>query len=178
MEEWKQITNYPDYFVSNFGNIKRNEKLLKGGKMGAKDKFYIGVSLRNNGKQSSKMVHRLVGEAFIENPDNLPTIDHIDGNKLNNRADNLRWVSYQGNNQNRTKMRTYRNIQTASKYKGVSWNKDKNHWGCKIYINKKAIYLGSSKNEDEAGMLYNKYIDDNGLEFYKKNVILRNPITN
>ena len=178
MEEWKQITDYPNYFVSNFGNIKRNEKLLKGGMMGAKDKLYKGVSLRNNGKQSSKMVHHLVGEAFIENPDNLPTIDHIDGDKLNNKVDNLRWVSYQGNNRNRSKMRTYGDIQTASKYKGVSWNKVKNHWRCNIYINKKAIYLGSSKNEDEAGMLYNEYIDDNGLEFYKKNVILPNPFAN
>lgn len=177
MEVWKEINNYPSYFVSNFGNIKRNEKLLKGGLRGNKNKLYKGVSLRNNGIQKSFFIHRLVGETFLEK-NGYNEIDHIDGNKLNNNISNLRWVSSQINNRNRRKMATYNGVKTASKYKGITWNKNANHWGARVYINKMAIYLGSSKNEDDAGRLYNKYITDNQLEGYKLNEILSgNPIT-
>lgn len=77
------------YEVSNFGRVKRNNifenpKILKSG--------YCIIS--------SYCLHRMVAEMFIPNPENKPCIDHIDGNKLNNRADNLRWVTYKENNNN------------------------------------------------------------------------------
>lgn len=170
MEVWKPIPDYPSYFISNFGNVKRNEKILKGGLMGTKQ-LYKGVSLRKNGTQKTFLIHRLVGEAFLERNE-YNEIDHIDRNKLNNNVSNLRWVSSQLNNRNRRKMDTYNGIKTASKYKGVTWNKQKNHWRVNIYIDAKSIYLGSSKNEDEAGRMYNKYIIDNQLKGYILNEIL------
>lgn len=60
-------------------------------------KGYLAVYLRKDGKGKSYYVHRLVGLAFIPNPQNLETIDHIDGNKLNNNADNLQWLSRTNN---------------------------------------------------------------------------------
>lgn len=60
-------------------------------------KGYLAVQLRKDGKGKSYYVHRLVGLAFIPNPQNLETIDHIDGNKLNNNADNLQWLSRTNN---------------------------------------------------------------------------------
>lgn len=58
---------------------------------------YITVSLRKNGKDKRYKVHRLVAEHFIPNPDNLPQVNHKDGNKHNNNINNLEWVSQSDN---------------------------------------------------------------------------------
>ena len=50
-------------------------------------------------KKRKYRIHRLIAQAFIPNPDNLPVVDHIDGNKANNNVENLRWVTYQENTQ-------------------------------------------------------------------------------
>lgn len=98
IEVWKDIKGFEGYYqVSNLGNVKsfsRGEHLLRlsgGGK-------YIQVILCKAGKTYARLVHRLVAETFIPNPDNLPCINHKDENPKNNRADNLEWCSYQYNN--------------------------------------------------------------------------------
>lgn len=58
---------------------------------------YEVVVLYKNGKPSSFLVHRLVAQEFIENADNLSTVNHIDGVKTNNRATNLEWMSVSDN---------------------------------------------------------------------------------
>ena len=60
---------------------------------------YKTVSLWKNNKGSSKTIHRLVATAFIPNPTNLPEVNHIDGNKLNNHVSNLEWITPSGNRQ-------------------------------------------------------------------------------
>ena len=54
---------------------------------------YMLVDMRKDGKRYMKVVHRLVAEAFIPNPNNLPQVNHIDGNKSNNNVDNLEWCT-------------------------------------------------------------------------------------
>nr|UVX77624.1 MAG: zinc-binding loop region of homing endonuclease [Bacteriophage sp.] len=65
---------------------------------GITDYFYYGVSLRKDGKYYNKTIHRLVAEAFIPNPNNLPCVNHKDENRLNNNVENLEWCTYQHNN--------------------------------------------------------------------------------
>lgn len=93
-EIWKTITGYEDYQVSNLGRVKSlkrgKEKILKNLDRG-NGYFYIEL----NRKKYS--VHRLVAEAFLENPENLPQINHKDENKQNNCVSNLEWCSSQYN---------------------------------------------------------------------------------
>lgn len=75
--------------------IKYKEKEIKS----FKDKDgYLCVSLMNNGKQKTYKIHRLIAETFIPNPNNLPCVNHKDGNKQNNCVSNLEWCSYSWNN--------------------------------------------------------------------------------
>lgn len=83
------IDNEKTHFVVNEeGSIKNSitNKELKGTIRDG----YRYYDLRYNGKKKSKSGHRLVAEAFLPNPDNLPCVHHIDGNKLNNSVYNLK----------------------------------------------------------------------------------------
>ena len=111
MEIWKDVPGYVGlYQISNYGRVKsvfrneicgnmnrkRNEKILKP----SLRKRYYFVSLSKNGIKYNAVIHRLVAAAFIPNPENKPCIDHIDGNRTNNHADNLRWVTVKENQNN------------------------------------------------------------------------------
>ena len=99
-EEWRQVEGYNKYLVSHKGRIKSlkhtSARLLK---TFVNNKGYERVCLCDKGQPRYFLVHRLVAAAFCPNddPQHKNTIDHIDGNTLNNCADNLRWMS-QGDN--------------------------------------------------------------------------------
>ena len=80
------------YEVSNIGNIKRINK-DKCRKFNINRDGYVLVNLYINGISKNLLVHRIVAKAFIPNPNNLSQINHKDGNKQNNRIDNLEWCS-------------------------------------------------------------------------------------
>lgn len=97
IEEWKDIPNFNGlYQVSNNGNIKRtkDEYIFKKNK---NSRGYRIITLTKDKKEYSLSVHRLVAEAFIPNPNNLPQINHKDGNKLNNKIENLEWCTQSEN---------------------------------------------------------------------------------
>lgn len=91
---WKKIKNKENYSVNEKGQIKNDKtnRILKPHK-GTSGYYQIMLGR----KTSPLYVHRLVAETFIENPNNLPQVDHINGDKLDNRVENLRWVSVSEN---------------------------------------------------------------------------------
>lgn len=106
MEVWKDIVGYEGkYQVSNLGYIKSLEmwtgdKYIKRNKIlrGSLNKNgYYYVSLSKDGKVKKYKVNRLVAQAFIDNPYNLPITNHIDGDKTNNCASNLEWTTQSEN---------------------------------------------------------------------------------
>lgn len=99
-EVWKTIKNFPDYEVSNHGNVRSKRKKGKEihMKLGYHYKGYRIVFLyREKNKDYKCFVHRLVAEMFIENVNNHPIVNHKDLNKENNHIMNLEWVDDSGN---------------------------------------------------------------------------------
>lgn len=96
-EVWKDIKGYEGlYEVSNLGYVRRksNKKDLK---PWHNYKGYMKVALCKNGEKYEKFIHRLVAETFINNPDNLPQVNHINGNKDHNYVENLEWCTCKEN---------------------------------------------------------------------------------
>lgn len=95
MEVWKPIKDFEDYEVSDCGRVRNKDgRTLK---PYVNHKGYLKVGLFKSGKCHKKRVHRLVAEAFIENPHDYPQVNHKDENKKNNRVDNLEWCTNQQN---------------------------------------------------------------------------------
>lgn len=100
--EWKPIKGFEGYFINVDGQIKSKrsfketkEIILKPSK---NQQGYITYNLMRGGKVFRKPLHRLLMETFKSNKDNLPCINHIDGNILNNSLENLEWCTYSHNN--------------------------------------------------------------------------------
>lgn len=92
---WRDVVGYEGvYQVNNIGEVKRvsKNKLLTP-YIGVKSKGYVYVKLCMNGVRCKKALHRIVAEAFHPNPEDKPEVNHLDGNKSNNCATNLEWVT-------------------------------------------------------------------------------------
>lgn len=164
MEEiFKDIPGYDGlYQVSNLGRVKslpkkmfsgtihyiRKEKILDP----SKDiKGYFVTCLRKNNKGKIQKIHQLVAMAFLgHTPCGMKlVIDHINDNKLDNRAENLQIVTNRFN--------TFKTQgKYSSKYKGVSWYKPTQKWVAQIYIDAKTFNLGYFEKEYDAHVAYQK----------------------
>lgn len=113
-EVWLRHPEIDKLEVSTFGNVRvldrmvSNEKqkyLIKGRILGQYDNGhgYLQVNISIDGKKTTKYVHRLVAQTFIDNPDSLPQINHKDGNTRNNDVENLEWCTPKYNCQYREK---------------------------------------------------------------------------
>ena len=102
--KWVKINDFIE--VSNFGEVKSHGKIIKGEITSG---GYCRVHISHKGVQYKFLVHRLVAEAFILNPNRLPEVNHIDGNKQNNSVDNLEWCTRSQNTSHafKTGLRNY-----------------------------------------------------------------------
>lgn len=93
MEIFKVIKEFPNYQISNLGNVKNSKgELMVVGKRKS-NSGYIQIRFYYNGKYHYRYIHRLIADTFIPNPNNYRTVNHIDGNKTNNVVTNLEWAS-------------------------------------------------------------------------------------
>ena len=157
-EEWKDIKGYEgQYQVSNYGRVY---SFYKEGKIMAQRivSKYLAVSII--GSKTLK-VHRLVAMSFVENDNNKPCVDHIDGDKLNNRADNLRWCTIREN-------LNYDNVKRKSStgVKGVIATKHNSYYYC-IDFNHKKYQSKSYKSIEETKNAYDKHME----ELHKKDLL-------
>lgn len=125
MEEWRDVKGYEGlYQVSNLGRVKSKSRIVKREKSDyflngrilkpcPNNKGYLRVPLCKNGAKETQFVHRLVAEAFLDNPNNYPIINHKDENCTNNCVENLEWCTYSYNN-------TYNNLHYR-KMKNYNW---------------------------------------------------------
>lgn len=163
MEIWKDIKDYEGlYQVSNYGKIKslsrkvndyrggivKKEKLLTPTDNG---KGYQIIGLCKNNHRKNHYIHRLVADAFLENPNNYPQVNHKDYNTKNNCVDNLEWITTKDNiiyslpNRPATTKRT-------NQY-GKYIKRDKRYSGFVVIVglrDKSRKYLGRFENLEEA----------------------------
>jgi len=167
IEIWKDIPNYEGiYQVSNLGNVKslsRENYSGKGMKISKErilkqhldNRYYYQVKLYKDKKLKTFKVHKLVAMAFLNHtPCGYKlVVDHINDNSLDNRIENLQVVS-QRHNAFKTQGKY------TSQYKGVLWDKERNKWQAKIYVNGKTKYLGRFDSEYEAHLKYQEALNN------------------
>jgi hypothetical protein len=144
MEEFRLIKDFENYSASNLGNIKNNKtgRILK---PGIDKQCYYFVTLYKDKKPFFKNIHRLVADAFLDNPLNKNCVDHFDSNRLNNKIENLRFATTSENNMNRKI-----NSNNISGFKGIHFHKKLNKWCAQIQINGKKQHLGLFENIEDA----------------------------
>ncbi|MGN0574879.1 MAG: NUMOD4 motif-containing HNH endonuclease [Ruminococcus sp.] len=115
-EIWKPIPGYEGYYeASTYGRVRSVERIINGRWRFTHRKSHImtpnnvhdgykQVKFSIAGKKLQPLLHRLIAETFIPNPDNLPQVNHIDGNKDNNNVDNLEWCTASQNSSHRSQV--------------------------------------------------------------------------
>ena len=100
-EIWKTLSESDNYLISNTGKIKslnyKRTGIEKELKQNINSRGYPYVFISKNSKYKNILIHQAVAKAFIPNPNNLPQVNHIDGNKTNNKVENLEWCNNREN---------------------------------------------------------------------------------
>jgi hypothetical protein len=143
-----KIENYEDYQIDTLGNVYscKHNKTIK-----MKPQYVVAgyqyVSLCKNGERKNRFIHRLVAEAFIANPNNKEQVNHLDGDKANNRRDNLEWVTPSENIIHAHKIgriKTTEKMRETTRLRSIKTTKDK--LTGKIYESLKAACEDTNQN--------------------------------
>ena len=174
IEEWRPVVGYEGlYEVSNTGRVRSLDRFyyrLHKGKVlsPAKDRYgYLTVTLNYNGKSKTIKIHRLVAQAFIENPDNLPQVNNIDEDKSNNSVENLEWCTAKYNNKYGTRLERFINTKIKNGYVN-----EENVGLSKKEYEKKRYQENKDKRKDSQRKYYQKNKDricERQKEYSQKN---------
>jgi hypothetical protein len=146
-ELWALIDGWPEYSVSTLGRIRNNRtNFIR--------KARLKINLRRPSQMKSFRVPRLVALAFLPNPYHLPHVIHINGNPLDNRVENLQWVSTTDKRYISGKQRAPKRMHPYSLFKGVTWRKDIQRWQTGMWVDGKQKHLGYFDREEDAGAAY------------------------
>jgi len=136
-ETWTDIPGYEGRYkvtsTGKLGSFIREPRFMKPN-IGTSG--YYKTTLRKGGKETYKYIHYLIALTFIPNPDNLPCVDHINRDKLDNRVENLRWVSYSQNSRNHGLYST-----NTSGYNGIHFRQNRMRKPWRVLL-----YRGSAKH--------------------------------
>ena len=162
MEVWKDVVEYEGlYQISNLGRVKGLNRLVDG-RNGFKKKIkervlkpcdngkgYLFIILRKDNCSKQRTLHQMVAESFFNHKpkEHKLVVDHINGDRQDNRLDNLQLISQRHNTSKDKKNKT-------SKYTGVCWNRHINKWMSAIRIDNKKKHLGYFKCELAAAVAY------------------------
>ena len=190
-EIWVDIEEFIGrYQVSNLGNVRsiidnhgKEKCQLKVPYPCKKGYWYVQLFVKDVHYRDS--LHRLVAKAFLPNPDNKKTVNHIDGNKANNRVENLEWVTYSENLLHaystglKQGQQHYIGIKVGdtSKYHNVTYDQSKDRWIASVKHNKKSyakrfpVSVHGADAQTLAALAVNDLLDALGITDRPKNVI-------
>jgi hypothetical protein len=132
--EKKKIQGFENYLILSNGTVLNSHNMFLKPDISGR---YSRVKLYINNVGRKVLIHRIVANAFISNPLNLPEVNHKDGNKRNNNVENLEWSSSIDN------MLHYRQQVSKSGVVGVSWYERDKKWRARIVRNSVKYHLGS-----------------------------------
>ncbi len=174
---YKEIPDYGGYYlVGNDGSIWNRKKRMKTFIINS---GYEAIILTYNGKRKHHLVHRLVAEAYVPNPENKKEVNHINGVKLKNNADNVEWCTSAENKQHAyaTGLKVYnfptkgKKLGNTSKYHCVGWDKARNKWKACVRHNNKNHFQKRFDSEDDAALHVNWILDHLNLDDRPRNNI-------
>lgn len=168
-EMWKDIEGYEDlYQISSYGRIKSKDRIIQCSNNRNRRKYgqilkpfisrsgYYAITLWNNKKFKLNYIHRLVASAFLENTYNKEQVNHIDGNKFNNRIDNLEWATRSENQKHSHRIGL---ISYETMYEMVKKMREKVIK--KVYQIKDGKIIAEYESVVEAGKQFSKYACNN-----------------
>ena len=149
------------------------------------NKGYVCIDLTDGNKVHKKLLHRIIAETFLPNPNELPEVNHIDEVKTNNAVENLEWCTRSHNKRHSMTSGTYDKIyttknslgkkhlpNTTSTYHNVWWDKSRSKWTATIRSNGVNLERKRFDTEVEAALHVNYLIDKYSLYDRPKNTIV------
>lgn len=176
-EVWKDVVGFESsHMISSYGRVLTKGRYVKNHgtsvwqpehlrKAYITTSGYMQVGLNVNGKQYKKYIHRLVAEAFLDNSQMLPEVDHIDHNRLNNHLNNLRWVDHKENMKGIS--RPKRKQHTATKGRRISAKPLKEDLESMIR-EKRGNFTAVGKVYSVTGSAVRKWCKSYGLEYHSQ----------